>query len=187
MRFNHELKRAALLLAFSSVMFYPRDASAQGAKAQGIPINDPLTINKCAGCHPRDANGMMSRISYIRTSPEIWDQAIKRMIRLNGLTLTPVELREIVRYLSNNNGLAPEEMKPGFWEVEHRTVGYQDDYVPNPALQKTCNNCHSIGRVLCATAHSRRLRKTGGDAHRPVSRCCKHLPSASEQADSRRG
>jgi quinohemoprotein amine dehydrogenase len=39
-------------------------------------------------------------------------------------------------------------MKPGFWEVEHRTVGYQDDYVPNPALQKTCNNCHSIGRVL---------------------------------------
>jgi quinohemoprotein amine dehydrogenase len=148
MRFNHELKRAALLLAFSSVMFYPRGANAQGAKPQGIPINDQLTINKCAGCHARDANGVMSRISYIRTSPEIWDQAIKRMIRLNGLTLTPVELREIVRYLSNNNGLAPEEMKPGFWEVEHRTVGYQDDYVPNPALQKTCNNCHSIGRVL---------------------------------------
>lgn len=148
MRFNHELKRAALLLAFSSLIFYPRDASAQGAKPQGIPINDRLTINKCAGCHARDANGVMSRISYIRTSPEIWDQAIKRMIRLNGLTLTPAELRDIVRYLSDNNGLAPEEMKPGFWEVEHRTVGYQDDYVPNPALQKTCNNCHSIGRVL---------------------------------------
>ena len=90
----------------------------------------------------------MRRLSYIRTSPEVWDQAIKRMIRLNGLTLTPDELRDIVRYLSNNNGLAPEEMKPGFWEVEHRTIGYQDDYAPNPALQKTCNDCHSIGRVL---------------------------------------
>lgn len=148
MRFHQALRRTALLLALSSVIFYPRDASAQGAKTPGIPINDPLTINKCAGCHARDASGVMSRISFIRTSPEIWDQAIKRMIRLNGLTLTPAELREIVRYLSNNNGLAPEEMKPGFWEVEHRTTGYQDDYVPNPVLQKTCNNCHSIGRVL---------------------------------------
>ena len=114
----------------------------------GIPINDQLTINKCAGCHPRDSSGMMSRISYMRTSPEIWDQAIKRMIRLNGLALTPVQLRDIVRYLSSNNGLAPEEMKPAFWEVEHRTIGYQDDYTPDAALQKTCNGCHSIGRVL---------------------------------------
>lgn len=148
MRFHAELRRTALILALGSVFYYPRVVSAQSAKPQGIPINDQLTINKCAGCHPRDANGMMSRISYIRTTPEIWDQAIKRMIRLNGLTLTPADLREIVRYLSNNNGLAPEEMKPAFWDVEHRTMGYQDDYVPDPALQKTCNNCHSIGRVL---------------------------------------
>jgi quinohemoprotein amine dehydrogenase len=70
------------------------------------------------------------------------------MIRLNGLAATPTEVRDIVRYLSNNNGLAPEEMKPGFWEVEHRTVGYQDDYVPNAALSRTCNYCHSVGRVL---------------------------------------
>src|SRR5260370_16505926 len=39
-------------------------------------------------------------------------------------------------------------MKPGFWEIEHRTVGYQEDFTPTPALQKTCNNCHSVGRVL---------------------------------------
>ena len=114
----------------------------------GIPIDDRLTIQKCGGCHQRDANGMMRRLSYIRTSPEVWEQAIKRMIRLNGLSITPAEVREILTYLSANNGLAPEEMRPGFWEVEHRTTGYQDDYVPNPALQKTCNNCHSIGRVL---------------------------------------
>ena len=115
---------------------------------QGIPINDDLTIRKCGGCHQKDANGMMRRISYIRTTPEVWEQSIKRMIRLNGLSATPQEVHAIVRYLSNNNGLAPEEMKPGFWEVEHRTEGYQDDYVPNQALQHTCNYCHSIGRVL---------------------------------------
>jgi len=122
-------------------------AHAQAVPA-GIPIDDRLTIQKCGGCHQRDSNGMMRRLSYIRTSPEVWEQAIKRMIRLNGLSITPAEVRDVLSYLSTNNGLAPEEMKPGFWEVEHRTVGYQDDYVPNPALQKTCNNCHSIGRVL---------------------------------------
>src|SRR5436305_8368636 len=101
---------------------------AQESKpAMGIPIDHQLTINKCGGCHQRDANGMMRRLSYIRTSPEVWEQAIKRMIRLNGLSVTPAEVRDILSYLSTNNGLAPEEMKPGFWEVEHRTVGYQDD------------------------------------------------------------
>src|ERR1700685_1630026 len=104
MRFHQ--RRAAFLLVFTSVIFYSPDASAQGVKPQGIPINDQLTISKCGGCHPRDSSGNMSRISYMRTSPEIWDQAIKRMIRLNGLTLTPAQLRDIVRYLSNNNGLA---------------------------------------------------------------------------------
>jgi len=91
---------------------------------------------------------MMRRLSYIRTTPEVWQQAIKRMIRLNGLTATAQEQRDIVRYLSSNNGLAPEEAKIGFWEVEHRTSGYQDDHVPNPAIQKTCNYCHNIGRVV---------------------------------------
>ncbi len=133
-------------VAFGIVVFA---GLAHGQTAPvGIPIDDQLTIAKCGGCHRRDANGMMTRISYLRTTPEVWEQAIKRMIRLNGLAATPQEVRDIVRYLSNNNGLSPEEMAAGFWEVEHRTQGYQDDHVPDPVLQKTCNNCHSIGRVV---------------------------------------
>ena len=77
MRFHPELKRAALLLAFISAVLCPRDARAQAAQPQGIPIEDQLIIRKCGGCHQRDANGMMGRLSYIRTSPEVWDQAIK--------------------------------------------------------------------------------------------------------------
>src|ERR1700756_545541 len=116
--------------------------------AAGIPINHQLTIDKCQGCHPRDASGMMRRISYMRTTPEVWEQAIKRMIRLNGLVLKPEEAREILRYLSNNNGLAPEEAKPVFWEAEHRLFRDQSDKIPDDALQHTCNYCHTIGRVL---------------------------------------
>ncbi len=148
MRFHLDLTRAALLVAFSAMLWWPQDSRAQSAPVQGIPIDDQLTIRKCGGCHQRDSNGMMRRLSYIRTSPEVWEQAIKRMIRLNGLSITPPEVRDVLRYLSSNNGLAPEEMKPAFWEAEHLTVGDQEDYTPNPALQKTCNNCHSVGRVL---------------------------------------
>lgn len=115
--------------------------------APGIPIDHKLTIEKCGGCHPRAKDGMMSRISFIRTTPEIWEQNIKRMIRLNGVSAAPAEVREIVKYLSNNNGLAPEELEPAFWEVDHSLPGHQADYVPE-ALGRTCNYCHTIGRVL---------------------------------------
>lgn len=117
------------------------------APARGIPIDNKLTIEKCGGCHKRDQNGMMGRLSFMRTTPEIWEQNIKRMMRLNGLVATPAEVREIVKYLSNNNGLAPEELEPAFWEVDHSLPGHQFDYVPE-ALGKTCNYCHTIGRVL---------------------------------------
>src|SRR5437762_14363804 len=126
------------LLASFLVVVAAGLSEAQVSQATvGIPVNHQLTIDKCGGCHPRDAEGMMRRLSYIRTSPEVWEQAIKRMIRINGLEATPQEVRDILRYLRNNNGLAPEEMKAGLFEVEHRTTGYQDDYHPNPAIQTT--------------------------------------------------
>jgi quinohemoprotein amine dehydrogenase len=120
--------------------------SAEGVV--GIPVDHALTVQKCGGCHKMDERNMMGRVSYMRTTPEIWQEIIKRMMRLNGVVATPAEVRDIVRYLSNNNGLAPEEMKPAFWDVEHRAPGHQADFVPDPAIQKTCNYCHTVGRVL---------------------------------------
>lgn len=54
----------------------------------GFPVKDQLTLSKCGGCHAPDAKGNMTRISYIRTTPEGWEEAMKRMIRLNGLQLS---------------------------------------------------------------------------------------------------
>jgi quinohemoprotein amine dehydrogenase len=137
------------VLAIAVVLLVAGFVQAQAPVASaGIPITHQLTIDKCGGCHPRDTSGMMRRISYMRTTPEVWEQAIKRMIRLNGLVLKPEEAREILRYLSDNNGLAPEEAKVSFWEAEHRLFRDQTDKVPDEALQHTCNYCHTIGRVL---------------------------------------
>jgi quinohemoprotein amine dehydrogenase len=114
---------------------------------EGIPITNKLTIEKCGGCHKTDQSGMMGRLSFMRTTPEVWEQTIKRMIRLNGVAATPAEIREIVKYLSNNNGLAPEEQAAAWWEVDHSLPGHQADFVP-AELGSTCNYCHTIGRVL---------------------------------------
>jgi len=122
-------------------------AESLSAQAQGIPIDHKLTIEKCGGCHRSDKDGIMSRISFVRTTPEVWEQNIKRMIRLNGLVITPAEVREIVKYLSGNNGLAPEEQEAAFWEVDHSLPGHQFDHVPE-AFGRVCNYCHTIGRVL---------------------------------------
>jgi quinohemoprotein amine dehydrogenase len=73
-----------------------------------MPVDDAVTIDKCGGRHRRSEGGVMRRISYIRTTPEVWEQAIKRMLRLHGVRVTAQEVNHIVRYLSANNGLAPE-------------------------------------------------------------------------------
>jgi quinohemoprotein amine dehydrogenase len=136
-------------LASVLVLIVAGSSEAQNlSTTTGIPIDHQLTIDKCGGCHQRDANGMMRRLSYIRTTPEVWEQAIKRMVRLNDVAIKPEEARDVLRYLSNNNGLAPEEAKPVFWEAEHRLSRDQSDKIPDDALQHTCNYCHTIGRVL---------------------------------------
>jgi quinohemoprotein amine dehydrogenase len=121
-------------------------AAAPAAAAEpGIPVTDAMTISKCSSCHAKDDKGNLSRISWIRTTPEGWEEAIKRMIRLNGLTLQPAEAKVIVKYLSNAQGLAPEEAKPVMYMTEHRMI---DEVVPNDSVKSTCNNCHALGRAF---------------------------------------
>ena len=111
----------------------------------GIPVTDALTITNCSSCHTKDAKGNLSRISWIRTTPEGWEEAIKRMVRLNGVKLEPADAKAILKYLSNYHGLAPEEAKPVMYMAEHRI---QDEAIPNESLRATCMNCHALGRVF---------------------------------------
>src|ERR1700704_1243452 len=79
------------------------DATPPEKPEDGIPVTDPLVISRCGTCHQKDEKGNLSRISWIRTTPEGWEEAIKRMIRLNGLTLEPADAKKILKYLSTNN------------------------------------------------------------------------------------
>ncbi len=112
----------------------------------GIPVTSDLVHRVCGTCHRADEQRRMSRISYQRTTPEGWQQTIRRMVLLNNLQIEPADAREAVRYLATNHGLAPEEARLGAFDVERRNIDFY--YEADPETQQTCNRCHSMGRVL---------------------------------------
>ena len=123
-------------------------ASAQEAPdtTTGIPVTDQTLIDSCNRCHAVDEDGMMTRISYLRKTPEGWQQSIRRMVTLNEAELEPEAARDIVRYLSDNHGIAPEELRPGRFEVERRLIDWS--YEADSDVENTCSQCHSMGRVI---------------------------------------
>ena len=78
----------------------------------GYAIENETVIDRCSRCHVVDDDGRMSRISYLRKTPEGWQTSVRRMVSLHGARLSTEDAREIVRYLSNAEGLAPEEALP---------------------------------------------------------------------------
>ena len=121
-------------------------ASDAEKKDEGIPVASALVRQKCASCHPADDKGRLTRISFRRTTPEGWEETIKRMVSLNDVKLEPSDARDIVRYLADYHGLAPEEVQPGAFEVERRAIDYK--YAADKDTEETCVKCHSFGRVL---------------------------------------
>jgi quinohemoprotein amine dehydrogenase len=113
---------------------------------EGVAVTSDLVKRKCGTCHRPDDKGRLSRISYRRTTPEGWEQTIKRMVTLNNVPLEPAEAREILRYLADHHGLAPEEAKPAAFEVERRLIEYT--YAADKDTGELCTTCHSMGRVI---------------------------------------
>ena len=135
---------AVSLFSFAAAQEPPKADKPKPPADEGIPVTSQLVIDKCGACHTKDDKGNLTRISWERATPEGWQQAIKRMVRLNGLQLTPDEARQIVRYLSNEHGLAPEEARPAMYEVERRLI---DEEVPDESMRQACTICHSHGRA----------------------------------------
>ncbi len=164
------------------------------AEDDGYPIDNQIIIRRCQRCHERDEQGRMTRISYERKTPEGWQTSIRRMLALNDVSLGPDEAREVVRYLSNRQGLAPEELEPGRFEVERRLIEHV--YEADRDVENTCIQCHSMGRVIT----QRRTREEwellmathrglyplvdfqafqgGGDGPQPVDEAIDHLSEA---------
>jgi quinohemoprotein amine dehydrogenase len=88
----------------------------------------------------------MLRLSWERATPEGWEEVLKRMIRLEGVNLTPPEARAILKYLGTYHGLAPEEAKPVMYFAERRVQEEND--IPSKNLRETCARCHAFARAM---------------------------------------
>ena len=51
----------------------------------------------------------MSRISYQRTTPEGWQQTVRRMVLLNDLQIEPEDAREAIAYLATHHAWPPRK------------------------------------------------------------------------------
>ncbi|MEE2777774.1 MAG: quinohemoprotein amine dehydrogenase subunit alpha [Acidobacteriota bacterium] len=145
-----DLASMAIVLALAVVSAAPAWSQDEEAGAEppegGIPVTDRATIRACRSCHTVDDEGRMTRISWMRKTPEGWQTSIKRMVSLQDIPLEPDEARQIVRYLSDHHGLAPEEVRDGFFDAERRFI--EHSYEGDETTDSTCTACHSFGRVL---------------------------------------
>lgn len=128
----------------------PSGAAGRGGNRDtttGFKIGNPLVIQYCGDCHVRDtATGYVSRLSYMRKTPEGWETSVRRMASLNGVKIDPPTARAIVKFLSDSLGLAPAEVKPAQFEAERRMIDFS--YTASAPTENTCRACHSIGRVM---------------------------------------
>ena len=56
-------------LILSMPVWGPLWAQSQPVE-EGIAVHDPLVVRKCSPCHHQDAKGNLTRISWVRTTPE---------------------------------------------------------------------------------------------------------------------
>lgn len=112
----------------------------------GIPVTDALIQLKCVGCHQRDDRGHMTRISYLRKSPEGWAETLKRMGRLYNVQLTPNEAKQMVRYLASAHGLTRSEAERGLYVSERRVHWSEESH--DADFKQACAQCHTLGKVF---------------------------------------
>lgn len=102
-----------------------------------------LLKKTCSECHSV-TGGEISRVSGQRKTPEAWHMTIFRMRSLHGLEIDSKTQRELIQYLSDEQGLAPSE-----------TTGLRYSFDRTPAAQETiegpvidmCGRCHTAARV----------------------------------------
>ncbi|MBT9519993.1 MAG: quinohemoprotein amine dehydrogenase subunit alpha [Dechloromonas sp.] len=117
--------------------------AANGAFA--APTGQLLLKAKCQACHAPKEDGGLSRISDGRRTPEGWDMTVARMMYAHGLKMSANERRILVKYLSDTQGLAPEETEGYRYALERRPNVVE--HFNNQKVADTCARCHSYARV----------------------------------------
>jgi quinohemoprotein amine dehydrogenase len=117
-------------------------------------VTDALVISKCAPCHTKDDKSNLTRISWSRTSPEGWQQVIKRMVRSESSGAETGGSAVDCQKPFDHARARPEEAKPVMFIPEQRMI---DEPLPSDVMKDTCASCHPLARA----ASWRGRRKSG--------------------------
>lgn len=125
-----------LLALAVSLALQPQTSQAREAQA--------ILKETCMGCHTPEGENAFSRISHQRKTPEGWLMSIARMQTMHQLKISDEDRRTLVKYLADNQGLAPSETDGVRYALERRlnTVEQFDDQT-----KQMCGRCHSGARV----------------------------------------
>ncbi len=127
-------------LSLSSLILIPHNAWSAGDAVRTV------LENRCSGCHaPHESDAKFDAIEFQRKTPEGWEMTISRMVLTHNVELQPGEARTLVKYLSDQYGLAPAEVAP-FQPILARDHTVTTQQVPE-ALQGGCIQCHSYARI----------------------------------------
>ncbi len=120
---------------------------ATGAGGAAAQTSDPESIlnARCAACHEARADGKLSRIADMRKTPEGWDMTLVRMDIWHGVKLPAHERGALVKYLSDTQGLAPEESAVARYILE-RAPNVIEPF-EDEDLMAMCGRCHTFARV----------------------------------------
>jgi quinohemoprotein amine dehydrogenase len=122
-------------------------AAAGNAQAFG---RDSLVWRKCADCHVPTADGRITRVEDLRTTPEEWTVIVDRMRRLHGMELKQGEMDALLKELSATQLLTPEEQA----KVSYLSLWHNSQQMEVPAgkdeekLHATCVRCHTAGKIF---------------------------------------
>lgn len=118
-------------------------AGAGADAASGIRVTDDWILSNCTGCH-RNNDGIVSRISFLRKTPEGWEETLWRHKRIHGLNVSRERKESLLLYLSDKQGLAPAEVAPFAYTLEKRDTR---EKVEGQAVIDTCVRCHSYAKA----------------------------------------
>ena len=108
-------------------------------------VGKEIINSKCTACHVGNLDDGLSRISDQRKTPEGWYMTVKRMQREHGLSITKDQETNVIKYLSDYQGLTPDEIKPYAYSLDKTpnvTEEGKDDL-----LVEMCVRCHSESRI----------------------------------------
>lgn len=118
-------------------------ATVPAAGAATLPAQDIINT-KCVTCHTKSGE-QVNRLQQ-RKTPEGWLMTLTRMRIVHKADLSPDEVKTVVKYLADTQGLAPSESQPARYAMERRLNTIES--LKSEQFTQMCARCHSGARVM---------------------------------------